>query len=190
MTNIERNFAVGTGGYLFSLRYVNENYQNEHEHEIKRFLRLWQDPEYLTEFFEEHKHDLRSGFYDNDGFENFIEQSIQDAKAMIKALSEAANDDEPDRLNALFQPLDDRDHERQNYEPLKAKGPVRKSWLRLYALQTREGAIFIVGGAIKLVHSMNERQHLTEELQRLIDVRKELSAYIREGTLGELTIPL
>ena len=190
MTYIERNFTVGKGGFLFSLRYQNQEYASEEEHELRRFLRLWQDPEYLEAFFEEHKEDLRSGFYPNPSFENFIVHTGRGAKCMIRKLYEAADDSDPGRLNALFTPLDNRPHERENYEQLKAYGPQHKSWLRLYALQTRDDRIYIVGGAIKLVRNMDDRPHLVRELDRLVAVRKELSAHIRGGTLSELTVAL
>ena len=185
---IERNFAIGKGGHLFSLRYQEEYYEDDEEHELRKFLRLWQDPEFLVDFAEKHRDDLRSGFYGNLGFEYFITQTGLDAKNFIRKIDEAADKDSPDELIALFAPLDDRPHERENYEQLKAKGTRRKSWLRLYALQTRDDKIYIVGGAIKLVHKMEDREHLEAELDRLIAVRKELSAYKRDGRLVELTI--
>ena len=190
MTYIDRNFVVGKGGFLHSLRYQNEEYESDDEHELRRFLRLWQDPEYLEGFFEEHKEDIRSGFYGRQTFESFIRRTGQDAKQLIRKLYEVGNDTDPSRLNALFKPLDNRPHGRHNYEQLKASGEQPTSWLRLYALQTRDGKIFIVGGAIKLVHKMKERPHLKRELDRLIAIRKELSFYIRGGTLVELTVTL
>lgn len=189
MQNIERIFAVGKGNYLFSLRYFDGEYDHDGEHELTKHDRLWQDPEYLEDFYEKHRNDVRSQFHGRQTFIHFIQRTHQDSFEMIKALSEAADDDDPTRLNALFRPLDNRPHPKQNYEQLKAKGLQPKSWLRLYALQTRDDKIYIIGGAIKLVHRMDEREHLRTELARLISVRKELSAHIREGRLGELILP-
>lgn len=186
MTNIVGNFAVGTNGYLFSLRYADIQYDNENEHELIRLIKLWQDPEFLVEFFENHKDDIRSGHFGKLTFEAFIERTGREAKRMIRVMLAASKAEDNSILNQLFQPLDDRDHDRQNYEQLKSKGKHPGSWLRLYALQTMDDKIYIVGGALKFVEKMNEREHLRRELERLVSVRKELSAYIREGTLGEL----
>ncbi len=50
------------------------------------------------------------------------------------------------------------------------------SWLRLYAIKLDDGKFFITGGAIKLTHKMEEREHTAAELRKLERVRNFLMA--------------
>ena len=59
----------------------------------------------------------------------------------------------------------------------KAKGARvsgHASWLRLYAIKLDDGIFLITGGAIKLTHLMQERQHTLIELRRMEMVRNYL----------------
>ena len=59
----------------------------------------------------------------------------------------------------------------------KAKGTRKTghaSWLRIYALKFEPDAYLITGGAIKLTHTMEEREHTRHELIRLEQVRNFL----------------
>lgn len=65
----------------------------------------------------------------------------------------------------------------------KAKGRRRSghdSWLRIYALKFEPNAYLITGGAIKLTHLMEDREHTRQELLNLEFVRRTL---LEEGVV-------
>ena len=47
-------------------------------------------------------------------------------------------------------------------------------WLRLYAIRFQRNSYLVTGGAIKLTHTMQEREHTLEELRKLEKVRNFL----------------
>ncbi|PZQ91008.1 MAG: hypothetical protein DI548_02535, partial [Flavobacterium johnsoniae] len=49
----------------------------------------------------------------------------------------------------------------------KAKGLAKNSWLRIYAIRVDKNLFVICGGGIKLTKTMNEREHLQKELEKL-----------------------
>ena len=49
----------------------------------------------------------------------------------------------------------------------KPTGTGAKSWLRIYAVRLSYNFFVISGSAIKLTKTMNEREHLKEELDKL-----------------------
>ena len=59
----------------------------------------------------------------------------------------------------------------------KAKGnrvSGHPSWLRIYAIKLDDNVFLITGGAIKLTHLMEEREHTLEELKKMEQVRRYL----------------
>jgi len=54
------------------------------------------------------------------------------------------------------------------------------SWLRLYAIKLDPGCYTITGGAIKLTHTMQEREHTLNELKKMEQVRNLL---IEQGAI-------
>lgn len=54
--------------------------------------------------------------------------------------------------------------------------PRHVSWLRLYAIKLEPGCYIITGGAIKLTHTMQEREHTLAELVKMEQVRNYLIA--------------
>ena len=48
------------------------------------------------------------------------------------------------------------------------------SWLRVYAIRLEKNVFVITGGAIKLTHTMQDRLHTQEELNKLNQCRQYL----------------
>ncbi len=48
------------------------------------------------------------------------------------------------------------------------------SWLRIYAIKLEPGIYVITGGAIKLIRTMQEREHTLQELTKMEMVRSHL----------------
>ncbi|MEA3496047.1 MAG: hypothetical protein U9R42_08430 [Bacteroidota bacterium] len=57
--------------------------------------------------------------------------------------------------------------------------------MRIYAIRIEENVFIITGGAIKLTKTMNEREHLKNELKKLENVKQFL---ILEGIIDNDSI--
>ncbi len=165
-----------------SLYAVNYGATNE----FRRLFTLWQNPEYLEDFFETHKSDLQSEFFGNITIEDAIKKTIDEAyefEQLVLTIAETGNICVEECLETYFKSLYNHDkytYPIPVYEKRKAYGPGTKSWLRLYAIRIDDNVFIITGGGIKLTRTMNEREHLQEELQKMEQVKKLL---ISEGII-------
>ena len=133
----------------------------------------WSDPEWLVDFFLSNMADLQSYFKVTD-----INQAIYDTiddnmriQCLILDLSPEAN------LDTLFRPLENSRTSEMLLGKEKAKikdRPQHASWLRIYAIKLEPGCYIITGGAIKLTHTMQEREHTLKELSKMEQVRNYL----------------
>ncbi|SOS54707.1 conserved hypothetical protein [Tenacibaculum finnmarkense] len=157
---------------LISVKYINNDTD-----EFERIFDDWTDVEFLSDFFEEHILDLQSGFFGEINIEQAIERTIQEAEELeqtILEISERGKTNDYETLQTLFKPLNNKDYKLINHLKTKAYGSERKSWLRIYAIRIAKNTFVISGGAIKLTPTMNEREHLKKELQKLEIVKEYL----------------
>ena len=167
---------------LFSIHFDNED-----EDEATKCIDNWLlNSQYLYDFFTLHQKDLNSGYY---GKKISIQQAIthtkREAENLFKELKKLAISGTKSNdisLSLAFQPLRDGDYSQKELQQEKAKVNIQKKWLRIYAIRIAANTFVITGGAIKLVKTMNERTHLSKELQKLNDVRTYL---ISEGILDQ-----
>lgn len=133
----------------------------------------WLDPGYLEVFFRKNIKDLETYFHITN-----LDIAIYDTITDAASLSCLMLDIRPEaNLDYLFRPLENqRSHEMLlSKEKAKAKRQSsHPSWLRIYAIKLDKGAYLITGGAIKLTHRMEEREHTLNELKRMEMVRNHL----------------
>jgi hypothetical protein len=151
------------------------SYDENEKDALVKAIEDWGDVAYLTDFFELHLKDLQSGFYGPITVERAVLKTIDEAEDLFDELYRLA-EDEHAILNVLFKPLDDREYRSYEFQKHKAYGLTTKSWLRLYAIRW-DSAFVITGSAIKLTHSMQEREHTLLELRKLEMVRN----FLKEG---------
>jgi hypothetical protein len=162
--NIVRIF----GKYLFAFKYNDESVD-----EFERLFDLWQDVEYLENFFEENKSDLLNGFWEIDSVEEAIISTLLDAQKFedkLLELSTKGDYDQNNGLESLFLPLYNSQYLVIDLNKSKAK----RSWLRIYAIRIKMNAYIVTGGAIKLTATMDEREHTRKELSKLEKCRNFL----------------
>lgn len=151
---------------IFGKRLLAFKYPDETEDEFSRLFNLWNDPEYLEEFFETNISDLQSGYWNNPSVVEAVLDTLRYAEHFEDILFELSEDNEDKHLNGLesiFRPLFD-----SSYRVLKFnKSKVRDNWLRLYALRIEKEVYIITGGAIKLTLKMQDREHTNIELSKL-----------------------
>jgi hypothetical protein len=145
---------------LYSVAYDNQ------EMEFKRLFDLWiNDFEYLFDFFEENNNDLNSNFYGvisiDDAVKRTRKQAIEFRRKFYQLAQNTLTSDV--KLQTIFRPLHNSEYHLK--ELLKEKSKI--DWLRIYAIRISENTYVISGGAIKLTQTMNTRQHLQLELQKL-----------------------
>lgn len=169
---------------IFALEIIVENslysvkYRGEESDELRRLFNDWTDIEFLESFFETHINDLNKEFYTYLSIEDAIGQTLADVGDLEKRLIEIAIDGQNDKhntLETLFKPLNNNaKYPPSVLEESKVYGSERKSWLRIYALRLESNVFVITGGAIKLTRTMNDREHLLDELDKLEKVKQYL----------------
>jgi hypothetical protein len=144
-------------------------YDTEVLNEFVKCFELWNDPIYLREFFEQHKEDLDNEFWNGITIEEAIIKTKEDARLFEEELlyiAETGKTERLETLSTLFEPLS-KGVINENLEKDKAKGMKRPSWLRIYAIRIEANLFVVCGGAIKLTPTMNKRDHLILELDKL-----------------------
>ncbi len=148
-------------------------YPEEEKDEFARIFELWQDSEYLEDFFETHKADLTSGHWKDINVNSAIFETYDYAEIFEERLRELSKQS-PKRvksgLDKIFKPL----HDSQTQVIPLNRSKAKQDWLRIYALRIESNVYVIIGGAIKLTRTMQEREHTNRELEKMEAVRKFL----------------
>lgn len=154
-------------------------YDGDEENVLTQLFSHWTDLDYLYAFFEKNWDDLTAYFDITD-----INQAVSDTGQDAMSLKAVLLDIRPDaNLDMVFRPLDNQRIHEMILSAEKAKGHRRSghdSWLRIYALKFEPNAYLITGGAIKLTHLMEDREHTRHELLNLEFVRRTL---LEEGVV-------
>ena len=183
---IHRTFAVVEDSLYAVL------FEHEQDHELERLFNLWNDAEYLEEFFQNNQSDLSDVFWGDFSLENAILKTRKDAQQLENKLIQIAHNGKTDRnetLSTFFRPLHKNTQSLENFEHSKAYGIKaygKPSWLRIYAIRLDINLFLVSGGAIKLTKKM-ERPHLKLELEKL-NIAAEYCKQHFDLTLGYFEI--
>lgn len=149
---------------------------NENLHEFRRLFDFWKDQTRLRDFFEEHETDLNEDYWGGITIDDAIEKTRSEAKELERILIEFAEEGKTKRLknlSMLFKPLSDGKIEK-DFEKDKVRVDGKKTWIRLYAIRIEANLFVVCGGAIKLRKTLNDRNYLLQELDKLEITRKYL----------------
>lgn len=149
---------------------------NEKLHEFRRLFDFWNDQMLLREFFEEHEVDLNEVYWDGITIDEAIDKTKAEAKELERILLEYAEEGNTIRLknlSMLFKPLSEGKIEK-DFEKDKVKLDGKKTWIRLYAIRIEANLFVVCGGAIKLRKTLNDRNYLLKELEKLEITRNYL----------------
>jgi hypothetical protein len=152
---------------LYSIQFAGED-----DHEFSKIFRLWNDADYLRSFFETHYDDLLA-FWEYMSVKEAVRITNMDAARLeneILNISSSVAFGGSENLSIIFKPLSPATWRVDKIEKSKARGLRKKSWLRVYAVRLGVNHFVVTGGAIKLTRTMNEREHLYEELAKLEEV--------------------
>ena len=129
---------------------------------------------YLT-FFKENIEDLIENFQ-IEKISEAIQDTFEDADDLEELILEFPY---TENLDELFRPLDVTDVKSTELTRRKARRQDRRqhaSWLRIYAIRLETNVYVVTGGAIKLTHLMQDREHTSLELEKLNKCKAFLKA--------------
>lgn len=153
--------------------------------EFNRIFEQWTDIEFLDNFFNKNKEDLKLDTWKRITVDQAIIETSKEARAFQRKIGDL-KDKSPVEIiqffSNLFKPLDNQQSRFDYLDKKKAYGLRSPSWLRIYALKVGEDMYIITGGAIKLTATMSERRHTLEELDKLARCRQFL---MDEGILDK-----
>ena len=160
---------IAGNGRLWAVRY-----DEDPDNILAMTFEKWNDLDWLREFFQKNFNDL-SSYFKITNLNQAIYDTISDAQDLECIILDAIDSEE---LETLFKPLENMRASEVLLGKEKVKGQRHHSWLRLYAIRFQKESYLITGGAIKLTHTMQEREHTLHELYKLETVRNFL---ISEG---------
>lgn len=158
---------------------------------LTQLFRLWNDRQFLQEFFKSQQADLATSFWSGISIEQAIEKVMDEAADFEDELmaieynqpgyeNKSVSDifEELHKVEFLIKPAIAKERHFR-----KAKPYFKKPMLRIYGLQLECGTIIITGGGIKLTDDM-DRDHLQQELtnlRRANQFLKEQAITTKEG---------
>ena len=150
--------------------------------ELERLLEEWGDIEGLENFFEQNENDL--SYFKLDIY-SAINDTIKESMRLRKFLFEISKA-KPSILDEIFRPLDNLEYRVITLSKQKAS----RRWLRLYAIRIEANHYVITGGAIKLTHKMQDREHTQRELHKLEKCRSflQLNGIFDTDSFNEFTL--
>lgn len=143
--------------------------------ELTALFEKWNDADFLLDFFMDNLEDLTEYFHIKK-VSQAIQDTFDDADELEELILEFPYTED---LDSLFKPLDITDTRSTELTRQKARNWNRDrhaSWLRVYAIRLEPNVYVVTGGAIKLTHLMQDREHTVLELQKLNKCKAYLKA--------------
>lgn len=164
-------------GALASIKY-----EDEPEDAFAYCFSMWEDVEYLENFFEEHKTDLSGEFWQM-GVEDAVIKVLDEARTFKEDIFYYAEHGKTatgaEQLeNYIFTPLHKDILSNIRIESKAYGTESGRSMLRMYAIRLGSNQYVVTGGAIKLTKELQSSEHTARELDKL----KLVSSYLK--TLG------
>lgn len=156
--------------HLWAVKEHNKEYD-----ELTALFEKWNDADFLLDFFMDNLEDLTEYFHIKK-VSQAIQDTFNDADELEELILEFPYTED---LDSLFKPLDITDTRSTELTRQKARNWNRDrhaSWLRVYAIRLEPNVYVVTGGAIKLTHLMQDREHTKLELQKLNKCKAYLKA--------------
>jgi hypothetical protein len=148
-------------------------YDNEDDDEYSRLFDLWNDTEYIYNFFEDNQEFLNDIYWSEKSIDELVLTTIDLAGKFENTLLEYENieiEKQQKYLEEIFEPLSQSLYRESSLTKSKSK----ESWLRIYALKVNKSVFMITGGAIKLTQEMKDHELTNNELKKLEKCRNYL----------------
>ncbi len=163
-----RSFGIRDDAIDFNDLYIDKD-------ELYKLQKLWCDPLYLDEFYEQNIIYFKDPFWAGVSKADFVSSVRLSSYAIFKTIKDALHNN---TLEDLFQPLSEDDEKKNDYERVKVKSKfgnvAGKCAFRIYAIKIEDGAYVITGGTIKIVKEMHEAPNTHIELKKITKVYSKL----------------
>ncbi len=175
---------------LWSVCYPEDSTETETIDIFLKLFRLWNNRQYLQNFFIENEKDLSHPIWNGISIEDAIEQvfdELDDLFNELECVEFQFPNCEGQTLNDIFESFHKPEYVLYKKEERfrKAKPINRPQMLRLYGIELEDNCFVITGGAIKLTKQM-QPEHLHKEYIKLKNVQDFLNSqhiYSREGLI-------
>lgn len=162
--------------YIYSVQYVDND-----ENEFDRLLDLWNNADYVENFFYRNHEYLKSAFWGHISEIEAASRQVFDEAIAIEDLFEelyknTSEGKKPD-FESHFKFLDGKYKYQLSLIPMKSYGTNTPSLLRIYAIRLNYNQFIITGGGIKLAdtiqHSPDLKDHVIQNIDKVIDYINE-----------------
>lgn len=142
--------------------------------EFTKLYDLWMDPEFLNNFFDEHREFFSDDYWDDITKATFISDVISSVPSIFHQIRTLFD---TDKLENIFKPLGKTDEDRQEYTSIRVKSKFgsinHRTAFRIYAIRIEDGCYIITGGTIKITKNMQDAPNTAIELNKLNAAYKE-----------------
>ena len=155
------------------------------EDEFNKLYKLWKDPDYLDDFFENNKEFFEDDYWNNITKARFISDVTSSAPFIFREIRALFDEG---KLEEVFEPLGRTDEAKESFMSIRVKSKFgrinRRVAFRIYAIKIEDGCYVITGGAIKVVEEMKMAPNTTIELNKLnyayaeIGIHNDKSSFI------------
>lgn len=145
---------------IFADQIYAFQYDGNEDDELQRNLNLWNDIEYLKDFFEKNKSLIIGNKHLNtDEIRDFINQVNDNAQELDEKIEGSFDNS---NMHEFFVVLSTKQPLIEIYSNVKAK----QNFLRLYGIKIADNTFIITGGAIKITQKMQEHPDTELELEK------------------------
>lgn len=158
--------------YLYSIKFDEADTD-----EFSRTFQLWNDLDYLVDFFKRNAKYVEQPFWKEAGLDSTVPEESAKRVAResivlashIKNLAKNVDDGKHPDFEDFFKPLGGKYTYVRELEPNKSYGTFNPSLLRLYAIKLETNVYIIVCGGIKLGSTIQNSPELKDQVFNKID---------------------
>ena len=155
-----------TGEGLYTIQHDGES-QDEYD----KLFDFWDDTEKIFEYLKSNKAYLETEYFESETIDSIERKIARESFELSRLLDEDYGPGKKQKLESLFRPLKDHEYKLPPYQDTKAVIKNARDFprpvLRIYAVRISENTFVISGGAIKLVHRMEDHPDTKQELYKL-----------------------
>lgn len=165
------SMGVNEGQIEVSDLYIDDD-------EFNKLYKLWKDPSYLDDFFEENQEFFDDEYWNNITKRKFIADVTSSAPVIFAKIRTLFDEN---KLDEMFKPLDNIDESKEDYTSIRVKSKFgsinRRIAFRIYAVKIENGCYIITGGAIKISKDMLKAPNTHIELNKINSVYAEFGTF-------------
>lgn len=136
--------------------------------EFDKIRRLWMNPMYVANFFDDNEVHLQDPFWRDIDKDRFVNDILSSTPYIFSEIIKKCKDG---TIDELFEPLGESDENNETHTSIRVKhkhGKIGGRFaFRIYAIKIEDGCYVVTGGTIKVVEKMHQAQNTTIELKKI-----------------------